>query len=321
MGYRAMTRAAIVATLAVSAVGPGTAAASQSPVKASASITGPFKAGKRLFHLIGQPLRVNGSVASYAAGQRVKIKVTVNGRLARRTTVALRAGTGGRGIFSYQTRISGAGRMVVVASHDESAVLGAFSTSPPSVLIYSPVLNAGGNGIAVGVLHAMLRNLGYWAPGGYHYGAGTGKAVLAYRKVNRMPRIESANYTIYRLLHQRRGAIRARYPAMGEHLEADLSRQVLTFFRGSRPIEVHVISSGKPSTPTVLGRFQFYMKTPGTNDHGMVHSAYFYGGYAVHGYVDLPVYPASHGCLRVWVPLARHIYDRIRNGEWIAVFW
>ena len=137
MGYRAMTRAAIVATLAVSAVGTDIAGASQPPVKASASITGPFKAGKRLFHLIGQPLRVNGSVASYAAGQRVKIKVTVNGRLARRTTVALRAGSGGRGVFSYQTRISGAGRMVVVASHDESAVLGAFSTSPPSCLLYT----------------------------------------------------------------------------------------------------------------------------------------------------------------------------------------
>ena len=35
---------------------------------------------------------------------------------------------------------------------------------------------------------------------------------------------------------------------------------------------------------------------------GMVHSNYFIGGYAIHGYVSVPAYPASHGCLRVPIP-------------------
>ena len=45
-----------------------------------------------------------------------------------------------------------------------------------------------------------------------------------------------------------------------------------------------------------------YRKEPGTNAHGMVDSSYFIRGYAIHGYVTVPTYNASHGCLRVPVP-------------------
>ena len=49
-------------------------------------------------------------------------------------------------------------------------------------------------------------------------------------------------------------------------------------------------SSGKPSTPTVFGKFHFYRKTPGYNSHGMYYSNYFIGGYAIHGYAAVPTY-------------------------------
>ena len=62
------------------------------------------------------------------------------------------------------------------------------------------------------------------------------------------------------------------------------------------------MSSGKPSTPTVLGRFRVYRKTPGTNAKGMVDSTYFIRGYAIHGYASVPTYNASHGCMRVPIP-------------------
>ena len=65
------------------------------------------------------------------------------------------------------------------------------------------------------------------------------------------------------------------------------------------------MSSGKPSTPTVIGRFRVYSKTPGTNAEGMVDSNYFIRGYAIHGYAEVPTYAASHGCLRVPIPDAR----------------
>lgn len=291
------------------------------PVTGTVTVAGPFKLGARNFQLVGEPITVKARVSAFASGQVARIRVTSGGRVLRSATVPIRAAGGGAGSISWRTIFTGAANLRITVSHEATPQLGAFSASGPAVVVYEPGLSFGASGIGVGVLHAMLRRLGFWAPAGTRYGAGTGKAVLAYRKATGMPRVETASRRIYSLLQQGRGAVRARYPQLGEHLEADLSRQILTFFKGSKPVEVHLISSGKPSTPTVLGRYRFYMREPGTNSHGMVDSSYFHNGYAVHGYAELPTWPASHGCLRVWVPLARHIYNRIRLGEWIAVYW
>jgi lipoprotein-anchoring transpeptidase ErfK/SrfK len=80
------------------------------------------------------------------------------------------------------------------------------------------------------------------------------------------------------------------------------------------------MSSGKPSTPTILGSFRFYSKTPGTNAKGMVFANYFIRGYAIHGYADVPPYAASHGCLRVPVPDAVPIFRWVRLGDRVDVY-
>ena len=77
---------------------------------------------------------------------------------------------------------------------------------------------------------------------------------------------------------------------------------------GGRVRTIYTMSSGKPSTPTVIGHFRVYSKTPGTNSEGMVDSNYFIRGYAIHGYAEVPTYAASHGCLRVPIPDAAAIY-------------
>jgi len=80
------------------------------------------------------------------------------------------------------------------------------------------------------------------------------------------------------------------------------------------------MSSGKPSTPTVLGRFRVYRKEPGTNGEGMVESSYFISGYAIHGYFEVPVWAASHGCLRVPIPNAASIYAWVQYGTPVDVY-
>ena len=87
-----------------------------------------------------------------------------------------------------------------------------------------------------------------------------------------------------------------------------------------RVYRIYAVSSGKASTPTVLGRFRIYSKTIGTNAKGMVDSSYFIGGYAIHGYVSVPTFPASHGCVRVPIPNARSIYDWLRIGDRVDVY-
>ena len=80
------------------------------------------------------------------------------------------------------------------------------------------------------------------------------------------------------------------------------------------------VTMGFFNTPTVIGHFQVYSKTPGTNSHGMVDSNYFIRGYAIHGYAEVPTYAASHGCLRVPIPDAAAIYGWVREGTPVDVY-
>jgi lipoprotein-anchoring transpeptidase ErfK/SrfK len=125
---------------------------------------------------------------------------------------------------------------------------------------------------------------------------------------------------VYDRVLRRRGRFRLRHPRAGKHVEFDWSRQVLALASRGRAWRVYHASSGKASTPTVFGSFRFYRKQPGTNSHGMVHSNYFIGGYAIHGYPSVPNHPASHGCIRVPIPNAASIFGWIRLGDPIYVY-
>src|SRR5207245_2590248 len=83
--------------------------------------------------------------------------------------------------------------------------------------------------------------------------------------------------------------------------------------RGGHVRALYTMSSGKPSTPTVIGRFQVYSKTPGENAEGMVDSNYFIRGYAIHGYHEVPMYAASHGCLRIPIPDAPAVFGWVQT--------
>ena len=143
--------------------------------------------------------------------------------------------------------------------------------------------------------------------------------MIAYRKVRGLPRVAFADRRVLRGLLAGRGRFRLRFPGHGHHVEADVSRQVLVLARGGHVDRVYPMSSGAPATPTILGSFRFYSKTLGVNAKGMVDSNYFHGGYAVHGYASVPVFNASHGCLRVPIPDAAAIYNWVRIGDVVWV--
>jgi lipoprotein-anchoring transpeptidase ErfK/SrfK len=52
----------------------------------------------------------------------------------------------------------------------------------------------------------------------------------------------------------------------------------------------------------------------------MYFSNYFIGGYAIHGYFDVPTYNASHGCLRIPNADAVSVYNWVRVGDRIDVY-
>lgn len=182
-------------------------------------------------------------------------------------------------------------------------------------------LRQGAHGPAVRLLQDELARRRYEVPVNGYFDEATGRAVLAFRKMIGLQRVETANAGVFQLLRDGAGYYRVRYPRDGNHIEANLTKQVLVEVqRGGRVRRIYTMSSGKPSTPTVLGRFRVYLKTPGTNSEGMVDSNYFIRGYAIHGYAEVPVYAASHGCLRIPIPNAPEVFAWVQVGYLVDVY-
>jgi len=95
---------------------------------------------------------------------------------------------------------------------------------------------------------------------------------------------------------------------------------VMSLIEGDRPVHTFHVSTGAPATPTIRGKFRFYMRQAGYNAKRMYYSVYFRGGYATHGYASVPNYNASHGCVRNPIPFSRFIYNWVEIGMPIYVY-
>ncbi len=278
--------------------------------------------GKQRAVITGTRIRVRGSVGVYVPGQQVTVRVYRGGRKVnvRRVTVQ-RAGSGKAGRFVVGFTARGTGELVVRASHRRTAELDTMIAPRQRVRVLERSAGYGSSGLVVRLLQRQLKALGYVVGTPGQYDGRTARAVAAFRKLTGMARTEIATPEVFDKLARGGGAFRIKYPDHGRHVEADLTHQVLALIDKGKVQRIYPTSSGAPSTPTVLGSFRVYMKTPGTNQKGMVHSSYFIRGYAIHGYASVPPYPASHGCLRVPVPDARSIFDWLSYGDRVDVYY
>jgi lipoprotein-anchoring transpeptidase ErfK/SrfK len=263
--------------------------------------------------------RLRGEMRPYVAGQTVVVRFFRQGKRIHQQTEHLKPIQGGKvGMFQTPFRSKREGPIKITAVHYKTPELLTTRSNKQRVFVIKPV--AGHGGTIVRLLQKGLSKLHYSTSRSGIYDDATARAVMAWRKMTGMARNYSASESVVRGVLAGRGAFKVRYPKHGHHVEADLSRQVLVLIDHGEPQRIYHTSSGKPSTPTVLGSFRVYRKSPGTNSHGMVHSSYFIGGYAIHGYFDVPPYAASHGCLRVPIPSAWAIYTWIRMGDIVDVY-
>jgi peptidoglycan hydrolase-like protein with peptidoglycan-binding domain len=267
----------------------------------------------------GDRIEVSGTVRPFVAGQVAVLEVRRSGKLVSRTRSKVRrARRGGKVAFAFKARRKGVYKLRI--RHAATGEQVAFKSR--ALRLKAVVLRAGegARGTAVLLLQRGLDELGFAVPVTGYYDSATSRAVLAFRKTNDQARTGYASPAVFSMVLKGQGAFEPRFDGPAKHVEFDWSRQVLALIQNGRAKRVYHSSSGKPSTPTVFGTFRFYRKEPGTNSHGMVQSNYFIGGYAIHGYVDVPAYPASHGCLRVPIPNARQIDAQIDVGETIYVY-
>ena len=149
------------------------------------------------------------------------------------------------------------------------------------------------------LIQQRLAALHFYIPQTGVYDSGTGLALDAYHRLLGWGTSQTLDGATISALLNGEGAFQVRFPSQGRHAEGNLAKQLLALTDGSQVQLIFPISSGKPSTPTVLGNFQIYRRTPGYLPDGMYYSSFFIGGYAIHGYNPAPDYPASHGCMRL----------------------
>jgi len=153
---------------------------------------------------------------------------------------------------------------------------------------------------------------------------------------------------------QRDGLVRPRRPnaQTDTHVEVYLPEQVLVVFKQDQPVVITHMSSGdnKPwceevtidpgedgnlngteaikkgicgESITPAGLYYFYNRRTGTRESKlgtMWNPVYFNGGIAVHGAAQVPIRPASHGCIRIPMFISEYLQDLVAYGDRIYVF-
>ena len=321
-----MKRPLVIAVVAA-LLAPAAAAAQEpppAPAPAPAPATGKLSlvaakvktAGKKQLTLRKRRWLVQGALAPAAANERIQLLIHRDGKRIRKAIVVTQAD----GSFAKRMRTTRAGRYSVRAVHPGSAVIAATRGPKVTVSVFEPRAADGDRNALVKLLQRSLARLHYAVPAHGTYDAATGRAVMAFRKVNSMPRRYDADRAVIEKAIALKGAFKVRHPDAGRHVEADLSKQVLALIDKGKVVETYHTSSGTAATPTVIGSFRVYLKTPGTNAKGMVHSSYFIRGYAIHGYVDVPAFNASHGCLRIPIADAWRVFAWLRMGDRVIVY-
>lgn len=256
----------------------------------------------------------------YVANETAVLRVYRGSKKIRVKTLAFKpVNNGAAGVATLKVKSAKAGTLSLRASHEATPGLATARSKTAKLTVVRPFATSGSRGPAVRILQSKLAAMKYVVPRTGVYDGGTARAVMAWRKVAGLSRTYTASSDVFTGLLAGKGQFKVRHPKDGRHVEARLNSQVLALVNGSKVERIYHTSSGAPATPTVRGKFRVYRKDPGTNAKGMVDSAYFIRGYAIHGYASVPPYNASHGCLRVPVPNARAIYDWLRLGDVVWV--
>jgi peptidoglycan hydrolase-like protein with peptidoglycan-binding domain len=121
----------------------------------------------------------------------------------------------------------------------------------------------------------------------------------------------------------------------GEHIEVDLARQVLFLVDAEGKVgNILPISSGSGKTfhekgypethaVTPCGHLEVFAKASGwkTSPLGQMYNPlYIVGGIAIHGSLDVPAYPASHGCIRVPMFASQRLPYMVPKGTPVYVY-
>jgi len=177
-----------------------------------------------------------------------------------------------------------------------------------------------------------LTDLGYWtgAVDGL-LDAATRAALVSFQKWE--SRSVTGQLTIDELEAIRTAATPKARDEGYEHVEVDLDRQVLLLVDDDGKVRVLPVSTGNGKeffydgqtsiAYTPRGRFVVYEKGVGWENNvpgSMYYPNYISGGIAIHGSLNVPSQPASHGCIRIPMFAAREVSKLLKLGTIVLVY-
>ncbi|WP_259404677.1 L,D-transpeptidase family protein [Microbispora sp. H10830] len=210
------------------------------------------------------------------------------------------------------------------------------ATGYPPFTAPGKTLKLGAKGSAVKALQARLKELGY-VPGSVdgRYGGATLTAVWAFQKVQGITPTSTVAARTWRALENPRAPKVLVPRGKATRVEVNLTKQVMVLYRGGAPVLISHISSGSGIPYTEYAtwngkrqRFSGSARTP-TGDYATTwrargwHRSYlgqlynpifFNGGIALHGALSVPLYPASHGCVRLPMNVAEILPGMLGKG-------
>jgi peptidoglycan hydrolase-like protein with peptidoglycan-binding domain len=201
------------------------------------------------------------------------------------------------------------------------------------------VLRAGDEGRDVETLQARLAT-GPFDPGPVdgEYGGKMVQAVWALEKLAGIP-VDGDWGPLDELAWEQLEAGRVGKPEMDHDqrwVEVDLSEQLVKIYEPDEatPVLVSHASSGSGvpwsneehsgSSVTPRGDFHIDRRIAGWRESSLgigrlYNPLYFRGGIALHGSPSVPLYPASHGCIRLPMHIAEYLPDELPNGTPVHV--
>jgi hypothetical protein len=185
-------------------------------------------------------------------------------------------------------------------------------------------LSLGDRGKGVRDLRRDLVRLGYLPPRawGPNYDERVAHAVTALQKWENLPRDGTFGKSARRAIRRQRVPRPELRLDRRVRAEVLLDRQLLLIIHGDHVIRALPISSGALGG-TPAGTFRVYSKSPNSWSKRykvwLPWASYFFDGIAFHGYPDVPVVAASHGCVRVPLKFAREVYRLLPVGTRVDV--
>ena len=183
----------------------------------------------------------------------------------------------------------------------------------------------GDHGPGVRSLQKDLAQLGYTLPKyvSGSYDDATWQAVVAFQGYTRIQRNGAAGAeTLAQIMRADRPV--PKFPDRPRHVEVDISRQIVMLVGDKGNVEHTIHTSTGATNNTPDGDFSIIRKEIHSWDIKfkiwLPYASYFYQGFALHEYPDVPEYPASHGCVRIQHDYAPTVWDFAAMGTPVNLY-